>query len=55
MEQAYEPAPSPDQKCNWVPLLVGLVAVVVAVAAILLFSRQKHEIGPEAQPVCARS
>lgn len=50
MEQAYEPAPSPDQKCNWVPLLIGLVAVIVAVAAIVLFSRQKHEIGPEANP-----
>jgi|SRR5271165_1184179 len=40
MEQAYEPAPAPDQKGNWVPLLVGLAAVVVAVGALLLFSRQ---------------
>jgi len=41
MEQAYEPAPSPDQKRNWVPLLVGLVAVIAAVAALLLFSRHQ--------------
>jgi len=41
MEQAYEPAPSPDQKRNWVPALVGLVAVIVALAAILLLSRHQ--------------
>jgi len=41
MEQAYEPAPSPEQKRNWVPMLVGLLAVIVAVGAILLFSRHK--------------
>src|SRR5271167_3908442 len=41
MEQAYEPAPSPDQKRNWAPMLVGLLAVIVAVGAILLFSRHK--------------
>jgi len=40
-EQAYEPAPSPDQKRNWVPALVGLVAVIVALAAILLLSRHQ--------------
>jgi hypothetical protein len=41
MEQAYEPAPSPDQKRNWVPLLAGLVAVIAAAAALLLFSRHQ--------------
>jgi hypothetical protein len=41
MEQAYEPAPSPDQKRNWVPLLAGLVVVIAAVAALLLFSRHQ--------------
>jgi hypothetical protein len=40
IEQAYEPAPSPDQKRNWVPMLVGLVAVIVALAAIYLFTRK---------------
>ena len=48
MEQGYEPAPSPDQKRNWVPMLVGLVAVIVAVGAILLFSRRQAPsvVGP---------
>jgi hypothetical protein len=50
MEPAYEPAPSPDQKRNWIPLLVGLVAVVVAVGAIILFSRHKTVSGSEPNP-----
>ncbi len=53
MEQAYEPAPAPDQKGNWVPLLVGLVVVVVAVGAILLFSRHKNASGSEPNPYAA--
>ena len=43
MEQAFEPAPSPDQKRNWIPLLIGLVAVIVALGAIYLFTRHKGE------------
>ena len=48
MEQAYEPAPAPDQKRNWVPLLIGLVAVIAAVGAILFFGR--HQATNVAQP-----
>jgi hypothetical protein len=48
MEQAYEPAPAPDQKGNWVPLLVGLLAVVAAVGAIVLFNR--HQTTGTQQP-----
>src|SRR6516165_12647968 len=50
MEQAYEPAPSPDQKRNWVPVLVGVVAVIVALAAILMFSRHQTPTGTEPNP-----
>lgn len=50
MEQAYEPAPSPDQKRDWIPLLVGLVAVMVAVGAIVLFTRHKTEVGTQPNP-----
>src|SRR5450755_1150918 len=50
MEQAYEPSLSPDQKRNWIPLLVGLVAVVAAVGAILLFVRPKNQVGPQFNP-----
>ena len=50
MEQVYEPTPSPEQKRNWVPALVGLVAVLVAVGAILYFGRHKTNAGTEANP-----
>ena len=50
MEPAFEPSPSPDQKRNWVPLLVGLVAVGVAVGAILLFLRPKSSVGIQPNP-----
>jgi len=50
MEPVFEPTPPPDQTRNWVPLLVGLVAVIVVVAAIVLFTRQKHEVGTQANP-----
>ena len=48
MEQAYEPAPAPEQKGNWVPMVVGVAAVAVALIAIFFFSRQKAPTGPQA-------
>lgn len=50
MEPQYEPAPSPDQKRNWVPAFVGLIAVIVAVAAILFFGRHKTIASTEPNP-----
>ena len=50
MEQAYEPAPAPDQKGNWVPLLIGLVAVLAAVGAILFFGRHRATSGAQPNP-----
>ena len=51
MEQPYEPAAtSPDQKRHWVPLLVGLVAVIVALGAIVFFTRHKTEVGTQPNP-----
>jgi len=50
MEQAYEPAPAPGKERNWIPLIVGLVAVILAVGAILLFSRHKGPSGAESNP-----
>lgn len=47
MEQAYEPAPARDQKGNWVPMLVGLVAVLAALGAILYFGRGRTPAGPQ--------
>ena len=50
MEQAYEPAPAPGKERNWIPLIVGLVAVILAVGAILLFSRHTGPNGAEPSP-----
>ncbi len=50
MESAFEPAPSPDQKRNWIPLLVGVAAVLVAVGALLLFLRPKSQDGAAPNP-----
>lgn len=50
MEQAYEPAPAPDQERNWIPLLIGVVAVLAAVGAILLLGRHKSTTVTEPNP-----
>jgi hypothetical protein len=50
MEPAFEPAPAADQKRNWIPLLVGLVAVIVAVGSIVLFTRHHALTVYEANP-----
>lgn len=50
MEPAFEPSPSPEQKRNWVPLLVGVAAVIIAVGAIVLFSRHKTPAGTGPNP-----
>jgi hypothetical protein len=52
MEPAFDPAPS--QKRNWRPLLVGLVAVIVAVGAIVFFSRHRTEVGAQPNPYAER-
>ena len=50
MEQAFEPAPSSNQKRSWILLLAGLAAVIVAVGAIVLFTRHKTEVGTQPNP-----
>jgi hypothetical protein len=50
MERAFEPSPPPTQERNWLPLIVGLVAVIVAVGAILLFLRPKGPGGRQPNP-----
>lgn len=50
MEPAFAPTPPPAEKRNWIPLLVGLVAVIVAVGAIVVFSRHRTEVGAQPNP-----
>jgi hypothetical protein len=47
-EQTYERSSAPREERNWVPLVVGAVAVVIAVAAIFYFGHQKTSGGPQA-------
>jgi len=46
-EEANEPAPAPQERGNWVPLLVGALVVIAAVVGLLLFSRHKATTGTE--------
>jgi hypothetical protein len=50
MEPAFEPKESPGQQRNWVPLIVGLAAVVVVVGAIVLFTRHTSQVGTGPNP-----
>ena len=50
MDPAYEPAPAAEEKRNRVPLTVGLLTVLLVVAAIVLIGRHKGSSGPEANP-----
>ncbi len=49
MADPFSPVvPTPQEKRNWTPIFIGLAAVLVAVAAIVLFSRggRKSETQP---------
>ena len=49
MEPAYAPTPAPDRKGNWTPVLIGIVAVIAAVGALLYFGRRQTQVttGPD--------
>jgi hypothetical protein len=50
MELAFGSSPSQGQKRNWIPVLVGLVAVVIVIGAIMLFSRHHGQVATEPSP-----
>jgi hypothetical protein len=50
MEPVFEPAPPAERQRNWIPLLVGLVAVVAVVGAIILFSRRQGQVATAPNP-----
>jgi hypothetical protein len=49
-EQAYEPTSPPERERNWIPLLAGVAAVLLAIGATLLFTRNRAPSGNEANP-----
>jgi|SRR5271163_2044430 len=50
MEPVFEPAPPAERQRNWIPLLVGLVAVVIVVGAIALFTRHQGQVATAPNP-----
>jgi hypothetical protein len=53
MAEIFSPAQPKSQERNWVPFLVGLVAVVIAVAVIVVVARSKRETAPQSNPYTA--
>jgi hypothetical protein len=50
MEPAFEPNPIQAEKRNWIPLIVGLAAVVLVVGAIILFTRHQGQVSTAPSP-----
>ena len=51
MEPVFEPAPPPfERERHWIPMLVGLVAVIVVVGAIQLFTHKSGNRGTQSNP-----
>lgn len=50
MAEIFSPAQPKSQERNWVPFLVGAVAVIIVVAVIVVVSRHKRETAPQPNP-----
>ena len=53
MAELFSPAQAKAQERNWAPFLVGLIAVVIVVAIIVVISRHKRETAPQPNPYAA--
>ena len=53
MAEIFSPAQSQARERNWAPFLVGLVAVVIVVATIVVVARSKRETAPQSNPYAA--
>ena len=50
MAELLSPAKRKSSERNWIPFIVGLVAVVIVVAIIVVVTRKKSETAPELNP-----
>jgi len=50
MDPAFESGPPPERERHWIPILVGLAAVIVVVGAIELFTHKGGTQGTETNP-----
>ena len=49
-EQAYEPTSPPERERNWIPVLAGAAAVILAIGAAFVFTRNHAQTGNEPNP-----
>jgi hypothetical protein len=54
MADIFSPAQPKAQERNWMPFIVGLVAVVLAVVVIVVVSRNKGETATQPNPYAAK-
>lgn len=54
MAEPFAPVAGQESERNWTPMIVGLVAVVVVIGAIVLFTRNRPSTGPAIDPYAAK-
>jgi hypothetical protein len=54
MTDLFTPAKQKTQERNWIPVVVGLVAVIVVVVVITLIMRHQGETKPQVNPYAAK-
>jgi hypothetical protein len=53
MADLFTPVQPPAQQRNWMPIIVGLIAVLVAVGVIIALTRSHGPTGPQTNPYAA--
>jgi hypothetical protein len=54
MAEPYVPAARQESQRSWTPMLIGLVAVLLVIGAIVFFTRSKPSTGPAVDPYAAK-
>src|ERR1017187_2889019 len=54
MADLFTPAQPPAQQRNWMPIVMGLIAVLVVIAIIITLTRRHAPAGPQTNPYAAK-
>src|ERR1035438_1293550 len=54
MADLFTPAQPPAQQRNWMPIVMGLIAVLVVIAIIIALTRRHAPAGPQTNPYAAK-
>src|ERR1035441_536713 len=54
MADLFTPAQPPAQQRNWMPIVMGLIAVLVVVGIIIALTRRHAPAGPQTNPYAAK-